>query len=88
MVNLTKTEFLAKYGNVYVVFSDYYKYMFHYIGMLEGVDSIISVTVGGNADSIYELGVSADEKIRVSDLDPVSGTVTFSDKESETFYEY
>ena len=54
---ISKSTFLEKYGNVEVVFSNYYKYTFTFSGKFEGNRFVVSV--GGTSSDIYRYSVSA-----------------------------
>jgi hypothetical protein len=72
---LKSEEFLEKYGEVKVKFSNYYKYTFTFEGSLpEGAK--ISVSFGGDADQIYKFNVVADQEITVNDTYPNTGYVS------------
>lgn len=71
MSDLTREEFLKKYGEVEVKFSYYYKYEFVFKGEVDG--SPIAVSIGGSADGIYGMDVSFDETSTVSALMPYKG---------------
>jgi hypothetical protein len=84
---ITKKEFLSQYGDVYLVFSHYYKYSFTFTGTV-GDGDIIEVSVGGDADNIYRLDVTADTPMKVSELDPSSGQVSRMGTTVAEFYDY
>ncbi len=87
-VKMTKEEFIEKYGNVKVKFSNYYKYTFDYTGDLPD-GNVIFVSCGGNADEIYEHDVSPDMEKTVSSVYPYSGEVYDKDRQLiEQFYDY
>ena len=76
MANLTRQEFMEKYGQVIVEFSDYYKFTFRYVNVrMASEGGTISVEFGGNAEDIYRHDLSSNERIKVVDLEPFSGTV-------------
>lgn len=68
---MTREEFLEKYGEVEVKFDYYYKYEFIFVGEVNGTP--IKVSIGGTADGIYSMGVSAGETSTVSALGPYKG---------------
>lgn len=68
-VRLTREEFFAKYGDVRVKFSCYYKYSFSFAGPLPDGGGRISVSIGGNHDDIYRTSVYADIERTVRELD-------------------
>ena len=85
---MTKKDFIEKYGDVKVKFSSYYKYTFKYIGTLPD-GNVISVDCGGNADDIYRYEVDADAEESVSSIDPYAGSVRDKDyKVTDQFYDY
>lgn len=84
---MTREEFYAKYGEVEVVFTHYYKFTFNYGALLpDGLR--LSVGYGGNADEIYRHGVAVGEPIKIKDLLPYSGSVYVGFHEVESFYDY
>lgn len=83
---MTREEFIAKYGDVKVTFTCYYKYTFSFSGTCDnGYD--IFVDVGGNGDNIYSLGVGSDP-IAIKNLDIVSGEVRNNEYIVDSFYDY
>ena len=84
---LTRAEFYAKYGDVEVTFSDYYKYTFTYAATLPD-GKRLTVGYGGNSDEIYRHEVAANGVETVSGLQPYTGTVYEGTEEVEGFYEY
>jgi len=75
---MTKSEFIAKYGNRKVKFSSYYKYSFTFV---DGKG--LTIRVGGDRDDIYRFSVTANEEVMVSTLDPFSGECG-----EDNFYDY
>ncbi len=67
MANLTKQEFLAKYGHVVVQFSGYRKYEFSFEGKLDNGDNIV-VRACECSDEVYDFEVS-DGDIQLSTID-------------------
>lgn len=87
-MNISKEDFINKYGNITVKFARYYKYCFTYGAVLPNGDKI-SVTFGGDSSDIYREEVISDEERLVSDLDPFSGVVLdANNKELTSFYDY
>ena len=87
-LEMTKEEFIEKYGEVKVKFSSYYKYTFNYIGTLPD-GNVISVDCGGNADDIYRYEVVPDMEETISSIDPYAGSVRDKDyKVIDQFYDY
>jgi hypothetical protein len=85
---MTRKEFIEKYADVKVKFSEYYKYTFTYTGSLPDGGKI-SVDYGGNGDDIYRHDVSADKEETVDSLCPYAGVVVDSEgKVIDDFYEY
>ena len=82
---MTQFEFFDKYGNVMVKFLYYYKYTFHFEGMLEDGSEIL-VRVGGISDEIYRFEVIANREVSVEDLYPFNGEVIKDGKKVEEFY--
>ena len=84
---MTRAEFYAKYGDVEVTFSDYYKYTFTYAATLPD-GKRLTVGYGGNSDEIYRHEVAANGVETVNGLQPYTGTVYEGTEEVEGFYEY
>ena len=63
---LTEEEFLEQFGNVKVMFSEYYKYTFIYTGKVD--DKKIIVKIGGVPDDIYKHYVNVKKKYSIFDL--------------------
>lgn len=84
---MTKEEFMAKYGDIEVKFSSYYKFSFVFSGVLDNGNKI-SVEVGGNSDDIYRLEVVANLPETIASLNPNSGTVWYDGEIVESFYDY
>ena len=84
---MTREEFYAKYGEVEVVFTSYYKFTFNYGAILPN-NRRLSVGYGGNHDDIYRHEVSTGVPIKIKDLEPYSGSVYDGFNEVESFYDY
>ena len=84
---MTRAEFYAKYGDVQVTFSSYYKYTFTYAATLPD-GKRLTVGYGGNSDEIYRHEVSASCAETVSSLQPFTGAVYAGTDEVEGFYDY
>lgn len=84
---MTRAEFYAKYGDVEVTFSRYYKFTFTYEAMLPD-GKLLSVGFGGNRDEIYRHEVTTGCVVKVSSLEPYTGTVYEGTEEVEGFYDY
>ena len=87
---MTENEFYAKYGNVKVKFSSYYKYTFYFVGFTDDGNRVV-VEMGGNSDEIYRESVVADEEFPVHSLAPYAGTVYEGNnniKVIDSFYNY
>ena len=65
---ITKEVVLAKYGNIPLKFSSYYKYQF-YFGATAPDGARISGGYGGDADDIYRYEVDPDKPILVKDYE-------------------
>jgi len=87
MAQLTREEFLERYGDEQVKFAYYYKYVFTFSGKTEAGNNI-SVSVGGDPDEIYRLEVANSGSDRVRDLNPSCGSVDFDDGECDEFDDY
>ena len=85
---MTRAEFYAKYGNIKVQFSSYYKYTFNFAAIMEDGGRIL-VGYGGNHDAIYKFRVEPESTMTISDLQPFEGYVTGkSGEEVDSFYDY
>ena len=84
---MTRNEFMDKYGDVVVTFSNYYKYTFNYKAELPD-GSLLVVSYGGNSEDIYRHEVGANSPEVVKTLAPYAGSVYRDGKESESFYDY
>lgn len=84
---ITRAEFYAKHGNVQVTFSSYYKYTFHYEGVLPD-GRRVTVGYGGDSDEIYRHEVSTNTTETINGLQPYTGTVYEGTREVEHFYDY
>ena len=82
---MTKEEFIAKYGDVKVRFSNYYKYEFVFWGTLPNGRLVCSF--GGEPDDIYKCEVTTEETT-VREIEPNYGKVYSEDGvELESFLE-
>lgn len=86
-MELTSKEFMAKYGDVPVKFSRYYKYVFYFTAVLDD-GSTLEVGVGGNSDDIYRVEVVPELTEPASAQYPNRGSVYKDGKEVESFYDY
>lgn len=84
---MTREEFYAKYGEVEVVFTSYYKFTFYYGADLPD-NRRVGVCYGGNGDDIYLHGVDVGVPIKIKDLEPYGGYVYDGPREVESFYDY
>lgn len=84
---MTRAEFYAKYGDVEVTFSNYYKYTFTYAATLPD-GKRLTVCYGGNSDEIYRHEVTTNGAEKVSSLQPYMGAVYEGMEEVEGFYDY
>ena len=87
MPKLSKQEFYAKYGNVVVCFSSYYKYTFTYEAVLPD-GKRLTCGYGGNADEIYRHEAASGGEELLSSLQPYEGAVYQEGAEVESFYDY
>lgn len=83
---MTREEFYAKYGDVKVTFTCYYKYTFSFSGTCDNGYDIV-VDVGGNCDDIYRFNVGSDP-IAIKNLGIVSGEVRNNEYIVDSFYDY
>jgi hypothetical protein len=86
-MELTRSEFYAKYGDVSVKFSSYYKYTFAFSGVTKDGDKLV-VGYGGNNEQIYRFDCSADAEVTVMDLQPYEGYVMRDGVQIDSFYDY
>jgi hypothetical protein len=84
---MTREEFYAKYGDVKVTFSSYYKYKFTYEATLPDGKRLI-VGFGGDHIQIYRHSVSAGEFETVRQLQPYTGEVYEGATEVEGFHDF
>ena len=84
---MTRAQFYAKYGDVEVTFSSYYKYTFTYSATLPD-GKRLTVGYGGNSDQIYRHEVATSCAEKVSSLHPYIGAVYDGTEEVEGFYDY
>ena len=66
-MEISREEFNKLYGDVEVEFTSYYKYSFTFTGVEPQRGMRIVVTIGGCADDIYKMDVTAGEKVKVRD---------------------
>ncbi len=85
-LKMTRAEFYKKYGEVEVTFRSYYKYVFVYEATLPD-GSCLSVSYGGDSDTVYHHEASNTGKERVGSLQPFSGSVYKDSEEVEGFYD-
>lgn len=86
MIDLTKQEFLTKYGHVVVQFSGYRKYEFSFEGKLDNGDNIV-VRACGSPHEVYEFETVNCEQIQISKIDFLhSGDVYHGHVPIESFY--
>lgn len=84
---ITKDQFIEKYGDVLVEFSNYYKFTFTYIATLPDGASI-TVDMGGDSAEIYRHEVVPNLKTPIRSLDPYSGFVCMNGEMIESFYDF
>ncbi len=80
---LTKTEFLNKYGTTKVKFAAYSKFKFSF--KAETPESSILVWVGGNSSDAYDLEIDADTFESINCINPTNGVVYMNGEEVEWF---
>ena len=85
-MNISKEEFLEKYGDVLVQFNNYYKYSFSYRGVAKD-GTVVVVKSGGNANDIYRECVTTDI-ISVGEVDPFEGIASKDGETVAEFYDY
>ncbi len=88
MAELSKAEFLAKYGDVQVSFNEYYKFTFYFTGVTsEGYKLVVGY--GGNSEQIYRYELSSTQTGTVKSIEPYSGFVYDARHlEIDSFYDY
>lgn len=84
---MTKQEFLKKYGGVKVKFSSYFKFTFTYAATLPD-GRLLTCNYGGYDNLIYRHKVSADGEETVRGLNPDEGHIYQDGKEVESFRDY
>jgi hypothetical protein len=84
---MTRAEFYAKYGDIKVKFSSYYKYTFTYRAALPD-GKTLTCDYGGNNDQIYRHTAVPDAEETVSNLQPYAGIIYDNGAEVESFYDY
>lgn len=84
---MTREEFYARYGDVELTFSSYYKYTFTYTATLPD-GRYLEVLCGGNSDDIYLSKVHYCSVETVLSLQPYSGCVYLGAEKMESFYDY
>lgn len=85
MISDTATEpfsrdaILAKYGDVELFFTSYYKYSFGFEGVAD--DGLkIYMSIGGDSGDIYRFSVSRDEPKKLKDMEWSFARVTDGDR--------
>ena len=73
-------EIKEKYGDVKLKFNGYYKYSFSFTGRTEDGEEVYA-SIGGSADDIYKLEVSAEQEETINSLYPNYITVSKDGKE-------
>lgn len=77
---LSREEVLAKYGEVDLFFSAYYKYSFGFSGIADdGVK--VYMCIGGDSGDIYRFIVSRDEPKKLKDMEWGFARVSRDDQE-------
>jgi hypothetical protein len=84
---MTREEFYAKYGEVMVKFSSYYKFTFNYTATLPD-GKTLTCGYGGNSGDIYRHEVNVDSYDMIKHLQPYTGSVDENGVEVEGFYDY
>jgi hypothetical protein len=87
MNNMTRNEFIEKYGDVKVAFAHYWKYTFTYTAILPTGEKL-TVSYGGNGDDIYRHAVTAGAEETVRGLYPHEGAVFQGNTQVEGFCDY
>ena len=85
--NISKQDFLDKYGDIEVTFSSYYKYSFTFKGTTDAGEELY-VSIGGDSDEIYRMEIMADDPESVRSLDPYQGSVRIGGELIERFYDF
>jgi hypothetical protein len=63
---MNKDEVMAKYGDVPMTFTSYYKYSFSFAGQSED-GTFVSCSFGGDSDEIYRFEVTPDTTMFLKD---------------------
>lgn len=80
---MTPKQFEKRYRNVELLFRDYYKYTFTFVGEVDGKQIIASF--GGDPDSIYRSSITNDEIRKLGSLKNWR-SVSMYDENDELFF--
>ncbi len=83
---MTQQEFYAKYKDIKVMFSSYYKYTFTFTATLPD-GKVLSCGIGGSSEDIYRREVESGHEYTVGELFPYVGSVFFNGTCLEDFYD-
>ncbi len=83
---MKKEQILEKYGNVKLKFDSYYKYTFTFVGVADD-GAQVSTSIGGDAEDIYRMEVSADCSETLIGLGAECANVTLDGKEVGSYDE-
>lgn len=84
---ISKSTFMAKYGHVGVIFESYYKHYFTFSAVLPSGYKLL-VTVGGDAERIYNFKVCGGDQVQVKDLGAHQGRVLQEHLVVESFFSH
>lgn len=83
---ISKNQFIEKYGEIVVKFISYYKFIFTYEAVMSDGRKI-TIQYGGNSDDIYRHSVNSETLESIRSIDPSSGYVYENEELVERFYE-
>lgn len=86
VVNMTKQEFILKYGKVLVSFERYSKCVFTFSTVCENNINIF-IGVGGCHENIYGIEICKDSYETIENLDPFSGFIYCNGVLIDSFYD-
>ena len=87
MIEITKNDLLNKYGEVKLVFSHYYKYVFTFQSTLPDGRQIKALA-GGMTDNIYKFEVLSGESYTLDEINPKECRILDGADTVELFQQY
>lgn len=92
MTEITREQFVERFGHIQVQFSSYYKFEFTFCGVGRdsetGEEVAVLVSLGGSSDAIYRQDITADEVLRVEHGDWFKGSANVPSEGEVEFYDY